>query len=200
MGARDTISYKKAVQALNYFAQKKDGTINKMKAIKLVYFADRLHMRKYGRPIVGDDYWAMKLGPVGSCTKRVAELDTPPTVSAYIKRYIQPGDDRKQSLISKKPVDVSLFSNTDLECLDMVYIALGDRDQFELAELSHTYPEWKKHEQELRDGKKRVHMDYADFFSGAQKGDVLFDQKKTDLALAQEIFQEREEVESFFTQ
>ena len=59
-------SYKKATQALNFFALKKDGKINKMKAIKLIYLADRLHLRKYGRPIVGDIYWAMKLGPVGS--------------------------------------------------------------------------------------------------------------------------------------
>ena len=68
-------SCKKGTQALNYFARKKNGKINKMKAIKLIYLADRYHLRKYGRPVVGDDYWAMKYGPVASSTLNIADID-----------------------------------------------------------------------------------------------------------------------------
>jgi uncharacterized phage-associated protein len=191
-------SYKKATQALNFLARKKDGKINKMKAIKLIYLADRLHLRKYGRPIVGDMYWAMKLGPVGSRTKRVAELDISADVLSYTKKYIQPGDDKKQYFISLKPTDLDLFSKTDVECLESVYTAFGDRDQFELADLTHNYPEWKKHEKELKGGKKRVLMNYNDFFVEAEKGDSLFGQKKADLVLARESFGESEEISKFF--
>lgn len=193
------ISYKKATQALNYLARKKDGKINKMKAIKLIYLADRLHLRKYGRLIVGDIYWAMKLGPVGSRAKRAAELDVPESFLSYTEKYIQPADDKKQSFISLKPVDTDLFSETDLECLESVYTAFGDKDQFELAELSHQYPEWKKHERELKSGKKRVEMNYNDFFADGSKDDPLFGQKKSDLALAKESFDELGEVSAFFT-
>src|SRR3990167_7093267 len=99
MATSTSTSYKKATQALNFFAQKKDGKINKMKAIKLIYLADRLHLRKYGRPIVGDAYWAMKLGPVGSRTKRVAELDTMPDEAyVYAKKYIRPIDEKKHHI------------------------------------------------------------------------------------------------------
>ena len=66
--------YKKATQALNFLAKKKGGKINRMKALKLIYFADRLHLRTYGRPIIGDDYWAMQFGPVPSCTNNIAKL------------------------------------------------------------------------------------------------------------------------------
>ena len=191
-------SYKKATQALNFFALKKDGKINKMKAIKLIYLADRLHLRKYGRPIVGDIYWAMKLGPVGSRTKRAAELNMPEGILLYTKRYIQPSDDKKQSLVSLKPVDLDLFSKTDIECLDSVYKTFGDRDQFELAELTHKYPEWKKHEKQLKTGKKSVPMNYNDFFSEAERGDLIFGQKKPELALAKESFEEMKEVSVFF--
>lgn len=192
-------SYKKATQALNYLARKKDGKINKMKAIKLIYLADRLHLRKYGRPIVGDVYWAMKLGPVGSHAKRAAELDVPESFLSYAQKYIQPTDDKKQSFVSLKLADTNVFSKTDLECLESVYSAFGDKDQFELAELSHQYPEWKKHEKELKAGKKRVAMDYNDFFADGEKNDSIFGQKKSDLNLAKESFEELEEVSSFFT-
>ncbi len=192
-------SYKKATQALNFFARKKDGKINKMKAIKLIYLADRLHLRKYGRPIVGDMYWAMKLGPVGSLTKKVAELtDMPEDVLAYAKKYIKPADDKKQSFISLKPTELDLFSKTDLECFEKVYDVFSDKDQFELAELTHKYPEWLKHKRELVSGKKRVRMNYDDFFASTNQGDILFRENKTDLEFARQSFEETREVSEFF--
>lgn len=57
-------AYRKAAQALNYFAIQNGGEIEKLQALKLIYFADRYHLRKYGRPITNDQYWAMNFGPV----------------------------------------------------------------------------------------------------------------------------------------
>lgn len=191
-------SYKKATQALNFLARKKDGNvINKMKAIKLIYLADRLHLRKYGRPIVGDVYWAMKLGPVGSKTKKAAELDLPSATLSYTKKYIKPTDDKKHSFVSIKETDLNVFSKTDIECLEAVNDTFSDRDQFELAELTHKYPEWPKYGKELKSGKKRVLMNYNDLFvDGTHDG--LFGQSKTELDLAKESFEELREVSDFF--
>lgn len=192
-------SYKKATQALNFLARKKDGNvINKMKAIKLIYLADRLHLRKYGRPIVGDTYWAMKLGPVGSKTKKAAELNLSEDTLLYTKKYIKPTDDKKHSLVSIKETDLNVFSKTDIECLEAVNTAFSDRDQFELAELTHKYPEWSKYERKLKSGEKRVLMNYDDLFlDGTHDG--LFAQTKTELNLAKESFDEQREVSDFFT-
>ncbi len=192
-------SYKKVTQALNFIARKKDGKINKMKAIKLIFFADRLHLRKYGRPIIGDVYWAMKLGPVGSRAKNVAELsDIPEEVLAYAKKYIKPIDDKKQTLVSLKAEDLTVFSKTDIECLEAAYDEFSDKDQFELADITHQYPEWIKHEKELNSGKKRVRMDYDDFFADSSTNDDFFTQNKSDLSLAKESFTELKEISEFF--
>lgn len=200
MGNIPETSYKKATQALNLLARKKDGRINKMKAIKLIFLADRLHLRKYGRPIVGDLYWAMKLGPVGSKTKNIAELSNiSENIFEYAKKYIKPVDEKKQTFISIKPEDLSVFSKTDMECLEAVYNRYSDRDQFELAEITHKYPEWLRHKKELDSGKKRVRMSYEDFFIEAPKGDALFAQSKNELLLAKEIFEESQEVAEFFS-
>ena len=48
--------YKKAVQAINFFARKNGGKITKLEVLKLIFFADRYHLRKYGRPITNDQY------------------------------------------------------------------------------------------------------------------------------------------------
>ena len=184
---------------MKFIARKKDGKINKMKAIKLIFFADRLHLRKYGRPIIGDVYWAMKLGPVGSRAKNVAELsDIPEEVLAYAKKYIKPIDDKKQTLVSLKAEDLTVFSKTDIECLEAAYDEFSDKDQFELADITHQYPEWIKHEKELNSGKKRVRMDYDDFFADSSTNDDFFTQNKSDLSLAKESFTELKEISEFF--
>ena len=69
-------AYKKAAQAINCFAIQNGGEIDKLHALKLVFFADRFHLRKYGRPITNDQYWAMRFGPVASGVKDLFELDS----------------------------------------------------------------------------------------------------------------------------
>ncbi len=51
---------KKPVQTINYLVRLANAPVDKMKIIKLIWLADRLHLRKYGRTIVGDTYYAMK--------------------------------------------------------------------------------------------------------------------------------------------
>ena len=195
--------YKKGTQALNYFSRKKDGQINKMKAIKLIYLADRFHLRKYGRPIVGDVYWAMKLGPIGSKTLNVANLsenNLDRNSLKYAKEFIShPKDDaKKEEIISRKEVDLDVFSQTDIEALETIYKEFGDKDQFELAKkITHRYPEWSKFEEDIGKGKPRVRMDYIDFFSNPKHDPSgIFTVPAEHLDMAKNIYLERQEVES----
>ena len=70
-----SFDYKKTTQALNFFARKNDCKQNKLKALKLIFFADRYHIRKFGRPITNDKYEAMEYGPVPSNAKDLAEMN-----------------------------------------------------------------------------------------------------------------------------
>ncbi|GAI80268.1 unnamed protein product, partial [marine sediment metagenome] len=67
--------FRKTIQALHYLAKRLGGQVNFMKLLKLIYFADRYHLRKYASLITQDDYMAMKLGPVGSTTKNILKRD-----------------------------------------------------------------------------------------------------------------------------
>jgi uncharacterized phage-associated protein len=165
-------SFKKATQALNFFADKSGGDIDKLKALKLSYFADRYHLRKHGRAITNDTYFAMKLGPVASGMKDIAELG--PYLAdeerEYAEQYLTA---RKTNVVSStRSVDESVLSKSDLEALRIVWELLGQLTGPELVDLSHEYPEWKQHEAELRiGGISRVKMDYKDFLDDPE-GDV----------------------------
>lgn len=59
----------KAIASLLYIAKKlsEDGIKTDMHAVfKILYFAEKMHLATYARPIAGDDYIAMQYGPVPS--------------------------------------------------------------------------------------------------------------------------------------
>lgn len=160
-----SFSHRKATQALNFFAAKAGGKINKMKALKLVFFADRYHLRKYGRPVVGDEYLAMNYGPVASGTKDLAEMSDflGAEERHYARRFIAPSESH-QAVSSRADVEEKVFSQSDREALEFAWRRFGRVDKFALSEVTHQYPEWKRHEPALRSNlASRVPMNYRDF-------------------------------------
>lgn len=163
-------SYKKAVQSLNFFAKENGGTINKMKAIKMIWLSDRLHLRSFGRPIAMDQYYALPYGPVPSNTKDLAEINifSSEDEVSYRNTFIKVID--KYNFESLCNVDFNAFSASDIKVLEQVFSEFGGYSEFELSELSHQYPEWKKHEIMLKNKiVSRTAMNYLDFFENPEQ-------------------------------
>lgn len=154
-------SYHKAIQALNFFArQNSDCTIDKLRVLKLVFFADRYHLRKYGRTVTNDRYYAMRLGPVPSATKEMVDLTLIDSRERhYAAEYLAKGKGTN-SLRSIADLDLDVLSETDLEALRFSWRVFGHRT--DVVSKTHSYPEWKRHEALLRT-ESRVEMDYLDF-------------------------------------
>jgi uncharacterized phage-associated protein len=166
----------KITQALNFFAIKSGGSINKMKALKLLYFSDRYHLRKYGRLISNDDYIAMKNGPVPSVAKDIAELKNDflcdEKALEYSSHYIEP-DNKKLNFASKEAVDASVFSKSDIEAMNFAWDRFGHFTQYQLVKITHRYPEWMKHEECLYSvygNRRSQQMDLLDFFDDPELG------------------------------
>ncbi|MGI8481090.1 MAG: Panacea domain-containing protein [Chthoniobacterales bacterium] len=136
-----------------------------MKALKLVYFADRYHLRKYGRPVVGDEYVAMNYGPVASGTKDVAEMSDflGQEEGRYARKFIEPSESGL-AYSSVADVDKKVFSESDREALRFAWDRFGRVEKYALSKLTHRYPDWKKHEAALKSKVvSRVPMNYRDF-------------------------------------
>lgn len=188
-----SFNHKKATQILNYFAQVEGGQINKMKSLKLLWLADRLHLRLYGRSISNDNYVAMKNGPVASCAKDIVENNgyCPEEQKAYARSFINLREDW-HTLDSVSDADLKVFSKSDVSILEKVYDSFGDKDQYELSELSHLYPEWKRWERALEDNPStRFPMSDEDFFADPESGsDLLFNEPKERLETNKAVFLE----------
>jgi len=158
--------YKKATQVINYLTKKEGGQIDKLKLIKLVYFADRYHLRRNGRPILNDTYFAMPLGPVGSSVKDIAEFSDFLAVDEreYASKYLARGG-QDNILVSILDVNAEVFSKSEIEALDFAYKEFGEYSASTLVNVTHRYPEWDKFKSSLQSKETtREPMSYSDFF------------------------------------
>ena len=82
------LNYKAAIQAVDYIVRNGScqGILNKLAILKLLFFAERYSLRKYAQSITGDQFWAMRLGPVASETYNMISFNT---VSAEHLKYTQ---------------------------------------------------------------------------------------------------------------
>jgi len=157
----------KILQALYYIQshapQDNEDRFSKVYLLKMLYFADRYHIRHYGNLLSNDSYVAMKLGPVASITydilKKLPTLKIPPDADylSAVKELdeydvvIEIQGDNKLSKSAKIALDFTVREN-------------GRYDWKKQSRLSHCFPEWKKHETMITAVNPSVAMDLRDFF------------------------------------
>jgi len=136
--------------------------------LKLIFFADRYHIRKYLRPATGDRYFAMHFGSVASYLYDLFKGQVTSPIIVPIGNFT----------VELREEDASLekeLSPSDIEAIDFSMSNFASRGEFDLSKISHAYPEWKKYEGEIESGSsKRVEMSLEDFLQNADKNDPIF--------------------------
>jgi len=106
---------------------------------KMLYLVDRLHLERYGRPVTGDRYVAMKEGPAPSaiydCMKVLRgdrQFSTCPNAEAFLE--VNP---RTHDVSVRKMPEMDVMSATDMECLEAIIEAYKTRGSKYVVEQSH---------------------------------------------------------------
>jgi len=192
-----TYQEERIIQALDYLAHNVNGKrLSKLNALKLVYLADRYHLRKYASPILWDTYYAMQYGPVASTTKKLIE-ELFEVHDGKTTEYISVSDSGKKTrrgetiliIESKKEPNLVQLSKTEREALDMALSQWPLHDN--LVDYTHFFPEWKAAEDSIKAGATRVRMSYADFFLPCKRpSDEFCDVPQDVVDLNKEVFLE----------
>jgi uncharacterized phage-associated protein len=134
---------KKATQAAARLLkrQAQGDKMSYMKLIKLLYFADREALLRWGSPITTDTYFSMKRGPVLSRIHDLITEGAAPDEPSFWEEHIQPCGDHEIKLV-KDPSNGEL-SEIEEELLDEVFTRLGHLSRWEMVEEAHKLPEWK---------------------------------------------------------
>lgn len=139
---RFSFDERKATATAAVFLREHGNRMPYMKLIKLMYFAERESLRRFGRPVFGDRYFSLPHGPVVS------------TVLDLIKREANPVDEHRNlwsKFIQRQGYDVTLASAADLGCLSDAELEMLSEiatvfhalDQWQLRDLTHALPEFK---------------------------------------------------------
>lgn len=167
----------KATQAVLWLLHRHGGAMNKLKLVKLVFFADREHLRQYGRPIVGGDYRAMPHGPVSSELLDVINR----TVSDRKGPFVAEG----RRVVANAPLDEDVLSESEVEVLEDVDRNYGKHDGLRLRSVTHQLRAWR---QNYPEGARTasVPLPYEDFFLDLDDDRML------------DIIREDQEAKAFF--
>lgn len=111
------INEKKYKNLILFFAGKiKNGTLGKLKMMKLLYFLDFDYFEKYGKSISGDEYLRYDLGPVPKMAKRILEKMDGKDIK-ITKKKIGLGYNDQQLIEPLKDFDMNLFSKEELSMM-----------------------------------------------------------------------------------
>lgn len=132
-----TFDARKAIEAILFVASKlRDPTFHKIS--KLLYFADRIHLERYGRLICGDDYYAMQHGPVPS---RVYDM-----LKAVVGRGESPWSDEARKALKavgdhtvkpQRAPDLNALSKSEIESMERAIAEHGRKSFSALTAASH---------------------------------------------------------------
>lgn len=145
-------SLDKFINALAYFASQGIKDLTKLKAVKLLYLADRYHLVRYGRPITGDRYIAMDLGPVPEdALQLISRLIEPAEVSDPEREHALERLDVYRGFMRPYPVlrakanpDLDVFSESEVEALSATVKDYGATPARSLVDLTHQHQAYKR--------------------------------------------------------
>lgn len=161
-----TVSFRfsadKFANAVAYFALKCPG-MTKLKLCKLLFYADKEHLLKYGRPIIGDQYYKLPYGPVPTRGFDILKGNADSAEIALLQKYVSVVG---MNIFPKRNPDRKVFSKSDIQIMEETCTHYGHLSAIELMKLSHEEPSV------IKAGPSGL-MDYQLFFEGKPSSDPV---------------------------
>lgn len=134
----------KGREALTYIASRWPG-ITVFFASKVLFFAEKHHLNRYGRPIAADTFMAMPNGPVPAVLYdfirgRLDQAGDPEAVARAISVRRAPWP----SVTALREADRDVLSPSDVECLDEALAFCRSRGFAALSQLTHLERAWSE--------------------------------------------------------
>lgn len=124
--------------------------LGKVKLMKLFYFLDFMHVKKYGAPVTYDTYVNLEHGPIPSAIKNLIDTADDDIDSSILADTITFEKSNNQNMHRVKPLrnftekDKKYFSPNELEILQMVCQRFGDKNTKQIEDASHKEAAWKE--------------------------------------------------------
>jgi len=136
------VNEKKYKNAVLFFANRiQNGTLGKLKMMKLLYFLDFDFFEKYGKPVTGDEYLRFDNGPVPRLAEKILKGMNGKEIKISNKK-VADGLRDQQHIEALCPYDMNIFSREELMMLEEI---AGKWEKFsgtEMKNASHGEAPW----------------------------------------------------------
>lgn len=133
-------NYAKAIEAILYVLEGQPS-VNLYNVLKSIFEADKLHLNRHGRPVTGDTYIKMQYGTVPSAIYDMLKGD--PIGLAELGEEAYPFFSQGYHLTAKRPANLDLLSESDIEALDEGIRKYRDLPFHRVKEINHREPCWQ---------------------------------------------------------
>lgn len=159
-----TFDRKKAIEVILYIAHRiNDPTYHSIS--KLLYFADKTHLERYGRFITGDQYYALKHGPIPSAAYDLMQESESGAMGFRMEHA--------RIIVPLREPDMDILSPSDIECLNIAIELYGNAPYWKKTQDSHDSA-WQKAWQNRGD-KQSAPMHIEDIVQLLEDPDELLD-------------------------
>jgi uncharacterized phage-associated protein len=158
----------RGLEAVVYLASRDIPALDKYKLAKLLFLADKYHLVKYGRPITGDQYFAMPHGPVPTTILNllsgvVEKKNSDKRVATLLAALEVDRSYQYPRFKAKQPPEQRFLSTSDLRALDEIVERFGNMTFAALKAVTHEMVAYQK-AWERRKKASSVPMAFEDFF------------------------------------
>ena len=120
-----------------YIMQSFPEGVDYIKLFKILYFAQRDHLARYGKVIVEDSFRALKHGPVPTYTYKGLQIAEGKSLEGDFKGFLENIQVREKKVFVTSMPDMDYISGADRRSLDTAIEKYKDIDPYDLSELSH---------------------------------------------------------------
>ena len=144
----------KALEAILWIVSRKPG-FDVYHIVKAAFFADKMHLATYGRPICGDTYNAAPFGPLPQVVYNLLKKDPIEMIALESNGDLPFALDERHRVTGYREANVRLLSETDREALDFGITYVEGRSFDDLYHETHDDPAYIR--------AAGMQMDYRDF-------------------------------------
>jgi len=141
MAARYAVSTGKVLEVILWLARQQPG-IDVYHVVKCAFYADKLHLNRYGRPISGDDYTADTYGPLGKVTYGLLRHEPLEILALGGNGKLPFRVEDGLYVYADRDPNPGRLSDSDIAALDEAYRENGHKSFEQLKQESHQDPSY----------------------------------------------------------
>ena len=139
MKNRSAFNERKATQVASRFLSAAGRKMPYISLLKLMYFADREALKRWGTPITNDQYYSLDHGPILSTVKNLIVEEA--RDRSFWSQHISSPSNYLIELIDE--TDNDQLSSAEENLIDEIFAKYKRFDRWALIDESHKLPEWK---------------------------------------------------------